>query len=79
MKDEFPQWIYPPDGGQGKLIHSPEEYIKGWQDTPAGNLGAIGERVIGQVTVHVVPTPTLDVSHVAAVIEEQHAAKKSKK
>lgn len=46
-KQEYPHWIYPPDGGPGKLIHSPEEEVHGWKDHPSEAGAAEGERVIG--------------------------------
>ena len=75
MSAEYPRWIYPSEGGPGKLIQTPDAYLKGWQDVPATPQSAIGERIIGQPLTHVVPTATVE--HVAAVVEEQ--PKKSKK
>ena len=75
MSAEYPRWIYPGEGGPGKLIHTPDQYLKGWQDVPATAQSAIGERIIGQPIEHAVPTPM--VGHVASVVEEQ--PKKGKK
>lgn len=68
MSAEYPRWIYPSEGGPGKLIHTPDHYLKGWQDVPATAQSAIGERIIGQPLTHVVLTSLVE--SVAAVAEE---------
>lgn len=75
----YPKWTYPPDNGVGHVIYAPEEEIKGWSDFPSVDQAlAGGERVIGQPINHV-PSVPVEGAHVAPVIEEQPAAKKSKK
>lgn len=77
MPIEYPKWIYPPDGGRGHIIETPEQMIKGWLDQPAPNQApSHNERIIGQPLEHV-PTAPSSTAHVAPVIEEQ--PKKSKK
>lgn len=29
---EYPKWIYPLDGGPGKIIETPAEWTEGWSD-----------------------------------------------
>jgi len=44
---EYPRWVYPPDGGPGKIVQTPDECPKGWLTEPVAPQGATGERVIG--------------------------------
>jgi hypothetical protein len=45
---EFPRWVYPPDGGHGKIVQTPDDVPSGWLMQPKEPGPASGERVIGQ-------------------------------
>ncbi len=78
MEDEYPRWIYPPDGGQGKLIQTPDDYTAGWSDLPSAPLPAMGERIIGQPATHVAPTPALAAPVAPTAEDAPTATRKSK-
>lgn len=54
---EYPRWVYPPDGGPGCIIQTPDDRPKGWLDGPVAPGPATGERVIGTPDR---PAPALD-------------------
>lgn len=73
MEMEFPRWVYPPDGGPGKVIRTLEDWPTGWLRDPAGPQSAGGERVIGMAHTHVPPPPSD--THVAPVVEKAKGKK----
>ena len=75
---EYPRWVYPPDGGPGKIVNTPDECPKGWVTEPVAPAAATGERVIGTPDR---PATPLDQTAGArpASDEDDDDAKKSKK
>ena len=55
---EYPRWVYPPDGGPGCIVQTPDEKPKGWLDYPTEAGPATGERIIGQPTFPTDTPPT---------------------
>jgi hypothetical protein len=69
---EYPRWVYPPDGGPGHVVATPDEKPKGWLEYPTTPAAQTGERVIGQPTQFAPPAAP-------APAEDEDDAKKSKK
>jgi hypothetical protein len=80
---EYLRWVYPPDGGPGHVVQTPDERPKGWLEYPTEPAAATGERIIGQPDFRpkpeqpVAPPPTAE--QLPADEDEDEPARKSKK
>ena len=71
---EYPRWVYPPDGGPGKIVQTPEETPSGWLLQPKEGGEASGEKVIGSHTFTGQYT-----DHTKSTVEDDDDKQKSKK